>query len=74
MPSFAYQNLGNLTVGFPIWRLPSIFINVAMREYCTFEYENILSKQSFPIVSLKMSSLPTLVLKPETRKSAVGNR
>jgi hypothetical protein len=67
----------NVIVGFPMWRRPSIFMNVAMWERCTFDNEIficgkiyltplsllILCKLSFPIVGLKMSSLPTLALK-----------
>jgi hypothetical protein len=37
MPSPIYQNMVNLIVGFPIWRRPSIFMNVAMREQCTLD-------------------------------------
>jgi hypothetical protein len=29
----------NLIVGVPIWRCPSIFMNVAMLEHCTFDNE-----------------------------------
>jgi hypothetical protein len=35
MSSFVYQNVINLIVYFPIWRCPSIFMNVAMWEHCT---------------------------------------
>jgi hypothetical protein len=68
----------NLIVGVPIWRCPSIFMNVAMWEHCTFEYEIFLAvaeftalsplsllisyKLSFPIVGLKLSSLPNLAI------------
>jgi hypothetical protein len=68
----------NLIVGVPIWRCPSIFMNVAMWEHCTFDNEFlgvtkftsltpltllISCKLSFPIAGLKMSSFPTLALK-----------
>jgi hypothetical protein len=67
----------NLIVGFPIWRRPSIFMDVAMWEHSAFDltfldvakFTNltplsllISCKLSFPIVGLKMSSLPTLAL------------
>jgi hypothetical protein len=76
MPSPIYQDMVNLIVGVPIWRCPNIFMNVAMREHCTFDNEIfakfttraplsllISCKLSFPTVGLKMSSLPTLALK-----------
>jgi hypothetical protein len=68
----------NLIVGFPIGRRPSIFIDVAMwnivlltlRFLDVAKFTNltplsllISCKLSFPIVGLKMSSLPTLALK-----------
>jgi hypothetical protein len=72
----------NLIVGFPIWRRPSIFMDVAMWEHRTFDSEVfrcgkvyyltplsllISCKLSFPIVGLKMSSLPTFALKSPNR-------
>jgi hypothetical protein len=39
MPSPVYQNMVNLIVGFPIWRRPSIFMDVAMWEHRTFDSE-----------------------------------
>jgi hypothetical protein len=78
MPSPVYQNMVNLIVGFPIWRCPSIFMDVAMWENRTFDFGFldvakltnltplsllISCKLSFSIIGLKMSSLPTLALK-----------
>jgi hypothetical protein len=37
MPSPIYQNMVNLIVSFPIWRRPSIFMDVAMWEHHTFD-------------------------------------
>jgi hypothetical protein len=37
MPSPIYQNMVNLIVDFPIWRHPSIFMDVAMWEHSTFD-------------------------------------
>jgi hypothetical protein len=39
MPSLIYQDMVNLIVGVPIWSCPSIFMNVAMWEHCTFDNE-----------------------------------
>jgi hypothetical protein len=39
MHSPIYQIMVNLIVGFPIWRRPSIFMDVAMWEHCTFDSE-----------------------------------
>jgi hypothetical protein len=67
-----YQNMVSLTVGVPIWRRPSIFMNVAMWKNCTFDNDIldvakfttlsplsllISCKLPFQIVGLKMSSL-----------------
>jgi hypothetical protein len=68
----------NLIVGFPVWRHPNIFMDVAMWEHRTFDSEVldvakftnltplsllISCKFAFPIVGFKMSSLPILALK-----------
>jgi hypothetical protein len=37
MPSPIHQNMINLIVGFPIWRRPGIFKDVAMWEHRTFD-------------------------------------
>jgi hypothetical protein len=73
MPSPIYQN-----VSLSIRRCPSKFFNVTMWEYCTVDNQildvakfttltpsslPVFCKLSFPIVGLKMSSLPTLALK-----------
>jgi hypothetical protein len=68
--------MANLIVGFPIWRLPSQFLNVAVSEHCTLNsktficgklyYSIIITnfvKLPFPIVGLKMPFLVTLALK-----------
>jgi hypothetical protein len=39
MSSPVYQNKVNLIVGFPIWRCPSTFMDVAMWEHHTFDSE-----------------------------------
>jgi hypothetical protein len=39
LPSQIYQNMVNLVVGFPIWRRPSILMDVVMWELCTFDCE-----------------------------------
>jgi hypothetical protein len=39
MPSPIYQNMVNLIVGFPIWRRPSMFMDVVMSEHRTFDCE-----------------------------------
>jgi hypothetical protein len=72
MPSPVYQDMVNLIVGVPIWRCPSIFMNVAMWEHCTFDNETldmakfttliplsliVSCKRPFPIVTLEISSL-----------------
>jgi hypothetical protein len=73
------NRIWSISLCFPIWRHPNIFMNVVMWEYCTFDDEiyvdvatfttlTLLSlllscKLSFPIVGLKMSYLPTLALK-----------
>jgi hypothetical protein len=44
MPSPIYQDMVNLIVGVPIWRCPSIFMNVAMLEHCTFDEVHTLQK------------------------------
>jgi hypothetical protein len=74
MLSPVYQNMVNLIVGVPIWRCPSIFVNVAMWEHCTVDNEIldvakfttltplsvlVLYKLSFPVVVL---CLPHLLL------------
>jgi hypothetical protein len=78
MLSPVYQNMVKLVVRFSIRRCPSEFMNVMMWEHRTFDNEIfgrgkvyyltplsllIWCKLSFPIVGLKMSSLPTLALK-----------
>jgi hypothetical protein len=78
MPSSLYQNMVNLIVAVPIWNCPSIFIDIAMWEHCTFANEIfdvskfttltplsllISCKHSFRFVCLKTSSLPTLSFK-----------
>jgi hypothetical protein len=65
----------NMVVGLPIWRRPSKIMDVAMWEHRTFDSEDldvlkftnltpllllISCKLSFPIVGIKMSSLPIL--------------
>jgi hypothetical protein len=80
MPSPVYQNMANLNVGFPIWKRPSIFMDVVMwnivlltlRFLDVAKFTNltplsllISCKLSFPYVSLKMPSLPTLALKSQ---------
>jgi hypothetical protein len=70
MPSPVYQNMVNLIVGFPIWRRPSIFLNVAcgnivlltLRFLDVAKFTNLTAislliscKLSFPIICLKMS-------------------
>jgi hypothetical protein len=35
----------NLIVGFPIWRRPIIFADVAMREHSTFDCENFICRK-----------------------------
>jgi predicted small integral membrane protein len=72
MPLPIYENMVNLIVSFPIWRLLIIFMNVAMWEHRTFDSEvfrcaKILCKLSFPIVGLKISSLSTLALNSPNR-------
>jgi hypothetical protein len=37
MPSPVYQNMVNLIVVFPIWGHPSMFMDAAMWELCTFD-------------------------------------
>jgi hypothetical protein len=37
MPVPVYQNMDKLIVGFPIWRRPGIFMDVAMWEHRTFD-------------------------------------
>jgi hypothetical protein len=81
-PSPIYQIMINLIMYFPIWRHLSIFMNVVMWENCTFDCEIfdvakftiltllsllILCELSFPIVSLKISFLPTLALKSRNK-------
>jgi hypothetical protein len=81
MPSPSYQNTFNLIVGFPIWRCPIIFMVVAMWEHCIYTVRFlyvakfttpslllllISIKLPFPIFCLKMSSLPTSLLKSLT--------
>jgi hypothetical protein len=77
MPSLIYQNTANLIVRFLIWGRPSIFMDVVIWEHRTFDSEVLyvtkftnltpllflFSQLLFPIVGLKMSSLPTLALK-----------
>jgi hypothetical protein len=76
MPSPVYQNMVNLIVSLSIRRYPSRFINVMKWEHCTsdrfldvakFTTQTLLSLlilcKPFPIIGLKMSSLPTLALK-----------
>jgi hypothetical protein len=73
---------GQSDCGLSIWRHPSIFMDVVMWEHRTFASEVfrygkftnltplsllIHCKLSFPIVSLKISSLPTLTLKSPNR-------
>jgi hypothetical protein len=75
MPSPMYQSMVNLIVGFPIWRCPSVFMNVMMWEHVlltvrvldvakvtTLTPSSLLisCQISFSVVGLKMSSLPTL--------------
>jgi hypothetical protein len=36
--------MANLVVGVPIWRCPSMFMNVAMWEHCTFDNEMFMAK------------------------------
>jgi hypothetical protein len=77
--AFIYlQNMAKLTVGFPTWRHPNKFINVALWEQCTLTMRFldvakcttptalsliILCKPSFPVVGLKISSQPSLTVK-----------
>jgi hypothetical protein len=73
-----YQNMAKLIAGSPIWRRPNIVTNVVMSEHCTLTVRILdaakftaliplslptLCKLSFPIIGLKMPSLPTLALK-----------
>jgi hypothetical protein len=52
----------NLIVGFPIWRCPSIFMDVAMWEHRTFDSEVFRCGKctSLLIVGLKISTLRTV--------------
>jgi hypothetical protein len=77
MPSPIYQNMVNLVVRSPIRRCPSNIMNVTMWEHLlTVRFLDVakltsltplsllvVCRLSFPIVGLKMSSLPTLALK-----------
>jgi hypothetical protein len=72
----------NLITGFPVWKHPSIFFDVAMWEHHPLtgrfldvaKFTNITTLQllnscklSFPIAGLKIFSLPTLALKSPNR-------
>jgi hypothetical protein len=75
MPSAVCENMVNLIASLSIRRCPSKFMNVTMwkhrtsRRYLDMTKVStplsllILCKLSFPIVGLKMSSLPALALK-----------
>jgi hypothetical protein len=73
MPSCTYQNVLYLTLGFPIRRYPSLFLDVVMWKHEIFRCAKftvltpvsllISCKLYFPIGTLKMSSMPTLTLK-----------
>jgi hypothetical protein len=78
IPAPIYQNMVNLIVGFPIRTHPSIFMDVMMWNIVPLAVRSldvakftiltplsllISCKLYFPIVSLKMSFLPTLALK-----------
>jgi hypothetical protein len=84
MSSPMYQNMVNLIVRLPIRRRPSKFMNVTTWKHCTFDSKIldvaklttltplsllISYELSFPIVVLKISSLPTLSLKLPTQFS-----
>jgi hypothetical protein len=51
MPSPVYQDMVNLIVGVPIWRCPSIFMNVAMREHCIFTLTLETTRESIKILA-----------------------
>jgi hypothetical protein len=78
MPLPAYQYMAKLSVGFPVYKRPNIFMYVAMWEHHTLtarflDGEEITiptplpllisCKPSFPTAGLKVSSLPTLAFK-----------
>jgi hypothetical protein len=83
MPSPVYQNMVNLIGVFPSGDVKAKFMNVTMWEHCIFDrfldaanfstltpLSLLIScKLSFPIVGLKMSSLPTSAMKPPKRFS-----
>jgi hypothetical protein len=39
MPSPIYQDMVNLIVGVPVWRRPSVLVNVAIWQQCTFHFK-----------------------------------